>query len=176
VARELKGLDSRHLGGHADGFREKFPSSPARWHQGADAFEEAATALEDFAGTVSCAQGQAKEALTKYNKGKSASDAHCGKPTSTTRPSTTVPRVTTSRPSQPTSVLCWRLTGCQFSHAATEERGEGAHSDEQSHGRELDEEGDDEDASGTEAVCELACGDRPGQSDQAGEGQAETDL
>jgi RHS repeat-associated protein len=80
IARGLKGLDAQHLRGKAaDAFREKVQIQPKKWHTAADACEKAAKALEDFAGTVSWAQGQAKEALAKYNRGKTASETHSGK-------------------------------------------------------------------------------------------------
>ena len=80
VAQGLKGLDAQHLRGKAaDAFREKVQIQPKKWHTAADACEKAAKALEDFAGTVSWAQGQAKEALAKYNQGKTASETHNGK-------------------------------------------------------------------------------------------------
>jgi len=77
VARGLKGLDSHHVRGEAaDAFREKVSVQPGKWHKAADACEKAAAALEDFAGTVSWAQGQAREALHKYKKAKAVSDKH----------------------------------------------------------------------------------------------------
>ncbi|MGH3325551.1 MAG: putative T7SS-secreted protein, partial [Streptomyces sp.] len=80
VARGLKGLDSQHLRGKlADAFREKVAVEPKKWHKAADACEKAAKALDDFSDTVSWAQGQAKEALEKYKKAESASNAHKGK-------------------------------------------------------------------------------------------------
>ena len=73
-------MDAQHLRGKAaDAFREKVQIQPKKWHTAADACEKAAKALEDFAGTVSWAQGQAKEALAKYNQGKTASETHNGK-------------------------------------------------------------------------------------------------
>ncbi|GAB2798140.1 putative T7SS-secreted protein [Streptomyces daliensis] len=80
VAAGLKGLDSEHLRGKAaDAFREKVAVEPKKWHKAADACEKAAKALDDFAGTVDWAQGQAREALAKYRKAKAASDAHAEK-------------------------------------------------------------------------------------------------
>ncbi|RLL66095.1 putative T7SS-secreted protein [Streptomyces sp. Z26] len=80
VGNGLKGLDSAHLKGEAaDAFREKVAVEPKKWFKAADACEKAAKALTDFAGTVSWAQGQAKEAVALYAKGKKASETHGAK-------------------------------------------------------------------------------------------------
>ncbi|MGH3311828.1 MAG: putative T7SS-secreted protein, partial [Streptomyces sp.] len=80
VARGLKGLDSQHLRGKAaDAFREKVAVEPKKWHKAADACEKAAKALDDFSDTVTWAQGQAQDALEKYKKAESASNAYKAK-------------------------------------------------------------------------------------------------
>ncbi|NGO73819.1 S46 family peptidase, partial [Streptomyces boncukensis] len=77
VGRGLRRLDSRHLkGAAAEAFREKAQVQPARWSKAADACERAAGALEDFAGTVEWARGQAGECVRAYKEGKAASAAH----------------------------------------------------------------------------------------------------
>ncbi|MGH3323761.1 MAG: putative T7SS-secreted protein, partial [Streptomyces sp.] len=82
VGNGLKGLDSQHMKGKAaDAFREKVAVEPKKWFKAADACEKAATALKDFAGTVQWAQGEAKEAITQYKKGKDASDGYESKRT-----------------------------------------------------------------------------------------------
>ncbi|GAB3952000.1 putative T7SS-secreted protein [Streptomyces sparsus] len=76
VGTGLKSLDSSRLKGQAaDAFREKVSVEPKKWFKAADACEKAAGALRDFAGTVEWAQGRAKEALAKYNRGVKASEA-----------------------------------------------------------------------------------------------------
>lgn len=77
VAGGLKGMDSAELKGEAaNTFREKVAIEPPRWFTASDACDEAAKALRDFAGTVEWAQGQAKDAIDKYNKGKHESEAY----------------------------------------------------------------------------------------------------
>ncbi|MFC4499892.1 MULTISPECIES: putative T7SS-secreted protein [Streptomyces] len=71
----MRKLDSSHWKGEAaDTFREKFAMHPAKWLHAADACDKAAKALEDFAGTVTWAQGQAQEAVDLYKQGKKASE------------------------------------------------------------------------------------------------------
>ncbi|WP_243274575.1 putative T7SS-secreted protein [Streptomyces albus subsp. chlorinus] len=71
VANGLKGLPKGSLKGKAaDAFWEKVGMEPAKWTKAADACEKAAGALESFASTVEWAQGQAREAVTKYKDDK----------------------------------------------------------------------------------------------------------
>ncbi|MEV6393617.1 putative T7SS-secreted protein [Streptomyces sp. NPDC051907] len=81
VGQGLKGLDSDHWRGEAaEAFREKFTTLPTDWLHAADAFEDAAQALETYASTVTWAQGKAKEAIALFKKGaedsKTAVAAH----------------------------------------------------------------------------------------------------
>ncbi|WP_236243943.1 putative T7SS-secreted protein [Streptomyces sp. CC210A] len=74
VGRGMKGLDSSHWKGEAaDAFREKFAPHPGEWMKAADAFDDAAGALDSYASTVRWAQGKAKEAIALYKKGQQAS-------------------------------------------------------------------------------------------------------
>ncbi|WP_323748907.1 WXG100 family type VII secretion target [Streptomyces sp. PR69] len=74
VGRGMKGLDSSHWKGEAaDAFREKFATHPGEWMRAADAFDDAAKALDSYVSTVRWAQGQAKEAIALYKKGQEAS-------------------------------------------------------------------------------------------------------
>ncbi|WPW29425.1 polymorphic toxin type 30 domain-containing protein [Streptomyces atratus] len=71
VGGGMKKLDSGHWKGEAaDAFREKFQTLPTDWLRAADAFEDAATALETYAGTVTSAQAKAREAIALYKEGK----------------------------------------------------------------------------------------------------------
>ncbi|MFD5078903.1 putative T7SS-secreted protein [Streptomyces sp. NPDC058371] len=81
VGLGLEGLDSESLKGQAaDAFRGSVKVQPPKWYKGADAFEDAAKALEAFAETVTWAQGQAQQAIDKWKEGTKASedaaDAH----------------------------------------------------------------------------------------------------
>ncbi|MFE2264774.1 putative T7SS-secreted protein [Streptomyces griseosporeus] len=81
VGDGLKGLDSSRLKGvAAETLRTVVGDQPRKWFNGADACEEAAAALEAFAGTVEWAQGQAQAAIDLWKKGVKASeeaaDAH----------------------------------------------------------------------------------------------------
>lgn len=74
VGQGLKGLDSGHWKGEAaEAFRERFQSLPTDWLHAADAFEDAAGALETYAKTVTWAQGEAREAIALYGEGEAAS-------------------------------------------------------------------------------------------------------
>ncbi|MFD5058155.1 putative T7SS-secreted protein [Streptomyces sp. NPDC058394] len=74
VGRGMKGLDSSHWkGAAADGFREKFTTLPTDWMRAADAFDDAAKALEAYATTVTWAQGKAQEAIALYKQGNETS-------------------------------------------------------------------------------------------------------
>ncbi|MGW8885407.1 putative T7SS-secreted protein [Streptomyces sp. NPDC055749] len=71
VGGGMKRLDSGHWKGvAADTFREKFQTLPTDWLRAADAFEDAAKALETYAGTVTSAQGKAREAIALHKEGK----------------------------------------------------------------------------------------------------------
>ncbi|MEU5412047.1 putative T7SS-secreted protein [Streptomyces clavifer] len=71
VGGGMKRLDSAHWKGvAADTFREKFQTLPTDWLRAADAFEDAAAALETYAGTVTSAQSKAGEAIALYKEGK----------------------------------------------------------------------------------------------------------
>ncbi|MDT0426820.1 putative T7SS-secreted protein [Streptomyces salyersiae] len=71
VGGGMKKLDSGHWKGvAADTFREKFQTLPTDWVRAAAAFEDAATALETYAQTVTSAQGKAREAIALFKEGK----------------------------------------------------------------------------------------------------------
>lgn len=71
VGSGMKKLDSGHWKGEAaDAFRAKFQTLPTDWVRAADAFEDAAAALETYAGTITRAQGRAGEAIALYKEGK----------------------------------------------------------------------------------------------------------
>ncbi|MFG3066689.1 putative T7SS-secreted protein [[Kitasatospora] papulosa] len=71
VGGGMKKLDSGHWKGEAaDAFRAKFQTLPTDWLRAADAFEDAAKALETFAGVVTSAQAKAGEAIALYKEGK----------------------------------------------------------------------------------------------------------
>ncbi|GAA2075804.1 hypothetical protein GCM10009801_30780 [Streptomyces albiaxialis] len=71
VAAGLKRVGKGQLKGRAaDAFWDKVGLEPAKWTKAADACEKAAGALDDFAGTVEWAQGQAREAIAKYKDDK----------------------------------------------------------------------------------------------------------
>lgn len=58
----------------ADRFREKFSYEPGRWRQAADAFENAAVALDSYADTLRWAQEQATEAIRLWDSGQAKTD------------------------------------------------------------------------------------------------------
>ncbi|WP_385623381.1 putative T7SS-secreted protein [Streptomyces sp. P8-A8] len=71
VGGGMKKLDSGHWKGEAaDAFRRAFETLPTDWLRAADAFEDAARALETYARTVTSAQGKAREAIALYKEGK----------------------------------------------------------------------------------------------------------
>ncbi|MFI6124887.1 putative T7SS-secreted protein [Streptomyces sp. NPDC051064] len=71
VGGGMKKLDSGHWKGEAaDAFRAKFQTLPTDWLRAADAFEDAATALETYARTVTSSQAKAGEAIALYREGK----------------------------------------------------------------------------------------------------------
>jgi len=75
VGGGLKKLDSGHWRGEAaDTFRSKFQALPTDWLRAADAFEDAAKALETYASAVTSAQGKARAAIALYKEGTQDSD------------------------------------------------------------------------------------------------------
>lgn len=71
VGSGMKRLDSGHWkGAAADAFRAKFETLPTDWLRAADACEDAAAALETYAGTVTSAQAKATEAIALYKESK----------------------------------------------------------------------------------------------------------
>nr|WP_323187759.1 polymorphic toxin type 30 domain-containing protein [Streptomyces sp. NBC_00051] len=71
VGGGMKKLDSGHWKGEAaDVFRRYFEPLPTDWLRAADAFEDAARALETYARTVAGAQGKAREAIALYKEAK----------------------------------------------------------------------------------------------------------
>ncbi|MEW2635555.1 putative T7SS-secreted protein [Streptomyces sp. NPDC048389] len=74
VGGGMKKLDSgRWKGEAADTFRGKFSTLPTDWLRAADAFEDAADALETYSKAVTGAQGKAKEAIALYKEGEADS-------------------------------------------------------------------------------------------------------
>ncbi|MEV6114374.1 putative T7SS-secreted protein [Streptomyces sp. NPDC052109] len=74
VGQGMRKVDSSGWKGQAgDAFRKKFGVHPAKWAQAAESCDTAAGALESYADTVKWAQGEAKEAITLYDKGVKAS-------------------------------------------------------------------------------------------------------
>ncbi|WP_433571641.1 putative T7SS-secreted protein [Streptomyces sp. CA-251247] len=74
VGGGMKKLDSSHWKGEAAStFREKFQTLPTDWLHAADAFEDAAKALETYSKAVTSAQGKAKEAIALYKEGNESS-------------------------------------------------------------------------------------------------------
>ncbi|MFE7367210.1 putative T7SS-secreted protein [Streptomyces anulatus] len=75
VGQGMRSLDSAHWRGEGgDAFRKKFEMHPSKWLHASDACETAGDALVAYADTVKWAQGQAKEAIALYKKGKQASE------------------------------------------------------------------------------------------------------
>lgn len=71
VGQGMRSLDSAHWKGEGgDAFRQKFEMHPTKWLHASDACETAGAALDAYADTVRWAQGQAKEAIALYKKGK----------------------------------------------------------------------------------------------------------
>ncbi|WP_406269338.1 DUF6531 domain-containing protein [Streptomyces sp. NBC_00191] len=74
VGAGMKRLDSSHWKGEAaNAFREKFQTLPTDWLHAADAFEDAAKALETYSKAITSAQGKAKEAIALYKEGDESS-------------------------------------------------------------------------------------------------------
>ncbi|MGW0704345.1 putative T7SS-secreted protein, partial [Streptomyces sp. NPDC002867] len=71
VGGGMKKLDSSNWKGEAaTAFREKFQTLPTDWLRAADAFEDAAKALETYSKAIVTAQGKAREAIALYNEAK----------------------------------------------------------------------------------------------------------
>ncbi|MDQ0843385.1 putative T7SS-secreted protein [Streptomyces sp. V1I6] len=76
VGGGMKKLDSDHWKGEAaDTFRQKFSTLPTDWLRAADAFEDAAKALETYSKAITSAQGKAREAIALYKEAESDSKA-----------------------------------------------------------------------------------------------------
>ncbi|WP_059011874.1 putative T7SS-secreted protein [Streptomyces specialis] len=75
VGNGLRGVDADALRGEtADAFRATVSVEPEKWFTAADACDRAASALEDFAGVVEWAQGQAQVAIDTYRDARAASE------------------------------------------------------------------------------------------------------
>lgn len=73
VGEALQRIDTGSWTGSAsDKFHEDHQTEVPRWLEGSDSFQDAAQALEDFANTLSWAQGQASEAIAKWQQGDAA--------------------------------------------------------------------------------------------------------
>jgi RHS repeat-associated protein len=73
TADGLEGIDTGDwTGAAADAFRAKYAPQPGKWRNASTASVRAAGALESFAGTVTWAQGQAREAIALYAAGQRA--------------------------------------------------------------------------------------------------------
>ncbi|MFF0193381.1 putative T7SS-secreted protein [Streptomyces anulatus] len=75
VGGGMKKLDAGQWRGEAaDAFRAKFSTLPTDWLRAADAFEDAAKALETYGAAVTSAQGKARAAIALYKEGTQASE------------------------------------------------------------------------------------------------------
>ncbi|MGH3623404.1 MAG: putative T7SS-secreted protein, partial [Sciscionella sp.] len=75
TAKGLAAVDTGHWEGTAaDAFRAKYQKHPRQWADAHEACGKAATALSSYGRTVKWAQGQAKQAIELYKKGKQASE------------------------------------------------------------------------------------------------------
>jgi RHS repeat-associated protein len=73
VATGLAGVNVEHWQGvAADAFRAKYAPEPKRWSDAGTACGESSAALEDYAHTLTWAQGQARDAITLYARGQQA--------------------------------------------------------------------------------------------------------
>jgi len=73
VSAGLAGVDVEHWqGAAADAFRAKYAPQPKRWSGAGTACGESSSALEDYAGTLTWAQDQARDAITLYTRGQQA--------------------------------------------------------------------------------------------------------
>ncbi|WP_405187775.1 putative T7SS-secreted protein [Streptomyces anulatus] len=75
VGGGMKKLDvGQWRGEAADAFRSKFSTLPTDWLRAADAFEDAAKALETYGSAVTSAQGKARAAIALYKEGTQDSE------------------------------------------------------------------------------------------------------
>lgn len=75
VGGGMKKLDAGQWRGEAaDAFRSKFSTLPTDWLRAADAFEDAAKALETYASAVTSAQSKARAAIALYKEGTQDSE------------------------------------------------------------------------------------------------------
>ncbi|MEU2576803.1 putative T7SS-secreted protein [Streptomyces anulatus] len=75
VGGGMKKLDAGQWRGEAaDAFRSKFSTLPTDWLHAADAFEDAAKALETYGSAVTSAQGKARAAIALYREGTQDSE------------------------------------------------------------------------------------------------------
>jgi RHS repeat-associated protein len=73
VATGLAGVDTAHWQGRAaDAFRAKYAPQPKRWSDAGTACGESSAVLDDYALTLSWAQGQASDAISMYARGQQA--------------------------------------------------------------------------------------------------------
>jgi RHS repeat-associated protein len=73
VSTGLAGVNVEHWQGvAADAFRAKYAPEPKRWSDAGTACGESSAALEDYAHTLTWAQGQARDAITLYARGQQA--------------------------------------------------------------------------------------------------------
>ncbi|MET9107927.1 putative T7SS-secreted protein [Streptomyces zhihengii] len=76
VGGGMKGLDSQNWKGEAaEAFRKRFAPLPTDWLRAADAFGDAAKALESYSKALVSAQGKAREAIALFKEGESDSKA-----------------------------------------------------------------------------------------------------
>jgi hypothetical protein len=59
-------------GAAADAFRAKFAGQPGKWLEAGDCFHTAAATLDSYSATLTWGQGQAAEAITRWNAGQDA--------------------------------------------------------------------------------------------------------
>ncbi|GDY32629.1 hypothetical protein GTS_42620 [Gandjariella thermophila] len=75
TARGLAAIDTAHWDGQAaEAFRAKYQPHPKQWADAEEACAKAAGAWQNYAHTVTWAQGQAAEAIHLYQQGKRASE------------------------------------------------------------------------------------------------------
>src|ERR1700685_3701590 len=74
VSTGLAGVNVEHWQGvAADAFRAKYAPEPKRWSDAGTACGESSAALEDYAHTLTWAEGQARDAMPPYARGQLAS-------------------------------------------------------------------------------------------------------
>jgi hypothetical protein len=75
AATGLSGIDTGGwTGGAAEGYKSIASSQPGKWRTAGSAMSDAASAFSAYASTVTWAQGKAKEAIARYEKGQKASE------------------------------------------------------------------------------------------------------